>query len=78
MKRGSDQATWIIVSLVIALIVMVVLISIFGSKTSEAFGRTTCEGQGYACVASAGDCAGIPLALECPSDRKVCCRPVSG
>ena len=78
MKRGSDQATWIVVSLVIALIVMVVLIAIFGSKTTEAVSRTTCEGQGYTCVSSIADCGGIPLALECPSDRKVCCRPVSG
>jgi len=78
MKRGSEQTTWIVVSLLLALIVFVVIIAIFTRQTTGALEQTTCakQGLGYKCVARAAssvECVGPPAPFACGPEQ-VCCK----
>ncbi len=54
-SRGSAQMWWIIIGAVIALIVMIVLMVLFTSKTGDlAIGLLDCEGKGGRCVPKTG------------------------
>ena len=51
MKRGSANIWWIIIGAVVALIVLVVLISVFVRGTNPVVkGLSNCEGKGGVCA----------------------------
>ena len=67
---------WIIIGAVVALVVMIVLMVMFGSKsnTLEA-GTTACESKGGVCANFGGSCPKNTLpatAFEC-SNQEICC-----
>ncbi|SRR3989344_490550 len=76
MGKASASMWWIIIGAVIALIVMLVLLSIFSEKTgSLEAGLSACESKGGVCVLEGDSCPGSTLqtpTFDCGAS-KTCC-----
>jgi len=68
----GEVSIGLLVAMLIGLVVIIVVISIFGSK-SKLYGRTLsdCESKGGVCVAKS-DCSS-PSFFSCKEGGKVCC-----
>ena len=76
-KKGSANMWWIIIGAVIALVVMIILMVMFTSKTQplEA-GLSSCESKGGVCAPDGIPCPTstfLANAFDCKGDNAKCC-----
>ena len=76
MRKASADMWWIIIGAVIALVVLVVLLSIFSGKTGNLEqGLSSCESKGGVCVSEENPCPGSTIAtptFECNGQQNCC------
>ena len=72
-SKGQSNIFWIIIAAVIALIVMISLLFIFGNKTGTvSSGLSACESSGGSCIQGSSCSGGLKSPFEC-SEGFVCC-----
>lgn len=75
LDKKADMSLALIVAAVIALIVIVVALAIFGKGTGEsAKTLQSCEARGGTCMGKGEVCSGATIPnVECPTDKPKCC-----
>lgn len=87
MKKASANMWWIIIGAVIALVVMLILLTLFTDSSQKiSKGLLSCEDKGGICDFTSNECrardGSISFAFSCPEEQKntgkVCCFTVEG
>lgn len=77
-NKKADMSIALIVSAVIALVIIVVALAIFGKGTGEsAKTLQSCEARGGECTEGTKVCGGATIPnVKCPTDKPKCCLKV--
>ena len=75
LDKKADMSLALIVSAVIALVIIVVVLAIFGKGTGDsAKTLQSCEARGGECTEQAEVCSGATIPnVKCPADKPKCC-----